>query len=129
MSMPLFFYSIGKHSFPALFALRFLATIRWSIFRSLQIFTVLLCFGAAMSMWTELKAFWFTILSQLSGSKHYRLRSRGLTTTQARTRILRDKISPRLRWHILKRDCYTCTKCGRRPPRVTLEVDHLIPLA
>lgn len=82
-----------------------------------------------MSVLSELAAWCFTALSQLTGSKHYRLRSRGMTDTQARTKILRDKINPRLRWKILQRDNFTCTKCGRRPPQVRLEVDHISPLA
>lgn len=82
-----------------------------------------------MSAFSELAAWWYTILSQISGSKHYRLRSRGMSYTQARTKILRDKIKPSLRWKILKRDNFTCTKCGRKSPQVRLEVDHIIPLA
>ena|SRR2546425_7262019 len=82
-----------------------------------------------MSVLSELAAWGFTTISQITGSKHYRLRSRGMTYTQARTKILRDKINPRLRWKILKRDNFTCTKCGRKPPNVRLEVDHIYPLS
>jgi 5-methylcytosine-specific restriction endonuclease McrA len=82
-----------------------------------------------MSVFTELAAWWFTTIAQLTGSKRYRLRSRGMSPTQARTRMLRDKINPRLRWKVLKRDNFTCTKCGRKPPTVRLEVDHIYPLS
>lgn len=33
----------------------------------------------------------------------------------------------KLRWDVLKRDKYFCIKCGRRPPDVELQVDHIIP--
>jgi hypothetical protein len=36
------------------------------------------------------------------------------------------------RWAVLKRDNYTCTKCGASPSsdhRVELEVDHVVPVA
>lgn len=36
-------------------------------------------------------------------------------------------ISKRLRFAILERDGFTCRYCGRRPPDVTLEVDHVAP--
>src|SRR6266571_7019425 len=82
-----------------------------------------------MSIWTELHAWWFTILSQVFGSKYYGLRARGLQAHQARNTMLRNGIRPKLRYTILKRDYFTCQKCGRRPPQVTLEVDHITPLS
>lgn len=33
---------------------------------------------------------------------------------------------PRLRFEVFKRDSFTCQYCGRRPPVVTLQVDHVI---
>lgn len=39
----------------------------------------------------------------------------------------RNAISSRLRFEILKRDGYTCQYCGRKPPKVELEVDHIEP--
>lgn len=39
-------------------------------------------------------------------------------------------INLRLRWTILKRDNFSCTKCGRSPakdPNIILHVDHIIP--
>src|SRR5512135_692743 len=78
---------------------------------------------------TELKACWFTVLSQLFGSKYYHLRSLSMKPERARAQVLRDQISPRLRWKILKRDNFTCTTCGRRSPNVGLEVDHIVSLA
>lgn len=38
-------------------------------------------------------------------------------------------IRPSVRFDVFKRDDFTCVYCGRRPPDVTLEVDHLIPRA
>lgn len=39
------------------------------------------------------------------------------------------KISKSLRFEVFQRDKYTCQYCGRKPPEVELEVDHLIPVA
>lgn len=38
-------------------------------------------------------------------------------------------ISTRDRLETLKRDGFTCTYCGRRPPEVVLHVDHIVPKA
>lgn len=38
-------------------------------------------------------------------------------------------LRPSVRFDVFKRDNFTCAYCGRRPPTVTLEVDHIIPLA
>lgn len=38
-------------------------------------------------------------------------------------------VSKRLRYEILSRDGEACCKCGRRPPVVELQVDHVIPVA
>jgi hypothetical protein len=37
-------------------------------------------------------------------------------------------ISKKIRFEIFKRDKYTCQYCGRTPPNVVLEVDHVIPV-
>lgn len=39
----------------------------------------------------------------------------------------RPPISKRLRFEIFKRDSFLCQYCGRRPPDVILELDHLHP--
>lgn len=36
-------------------------------------------------------------------------------------------ISKKLRFEVFKRDSFTCQYCGRTPPEVTLEADHIIP--
>lgn len=36
-------------------------------------------------------------------------------------------ISKRVRFDVLKRDGFQCLYCGRKPPEVVLEVDHIIP--
>ena len=41
----------------------------------------------------------------------------------------RKSLSPRTRFEIFKRDSFTCQYCGRTPPQVTLEVDHILPVA
>jgi hypothetical protein len=38
-------------------------------------------------------------------------------------------VRPSVRFDVFKRDDFTCAYCGRRPPEVTLEVDHIIPRA
>ena len=40
----------------------------------------------------------------------------------------RSAMGPKLRWQVLARDSFTCTYCGRRPPEVSLEVDHRQPV-
>lgn len=39
------------------------------------------------------------------------------------------KISNSLRFEVFQRDKHSCQYCGRRPPEVELEVDHLVPVA
>lgn len=36
-------------------------------------------------------------------------------------------IGSRMRFEILKRDGYTCQYCGRKPPEIVLELDHIKP--
>lgn len=36
-------------------------------------------------------------------------------------------ISKRLRFEVFKRDQFQCQYCGRTPPSVTLEADHVVP--
>ena len=38
-------------------------------------------------------------------------------------------VSKRTRFEVFKRDQFTCLYCGRRPPEVTLQVDHVTPRA
>jgi len=39
----------------------------------------------------------------------------------------RDSVSRSLRFDIFDRDHFVCQYCGKRPPEVTLECDHVIP--
>jgi len=41
----------------------------------------------------------------------------------------RKAISTRRRFEILKRDRFTCQYCSRKPPKVALEVDHIVPVS
>lgn len=41
----------------------------------------------------------------------------------------RTSVSQKLRFEVLKRDDFTCQYCGRKAPEVTLEVDHVDPVA
>lgn len=42
--------------------------------------------------------------------------------------MARKSISKRRRFEIFKRDRFTCQYCGRRPPVVVLQLDHVIPV-
>jgi hypothetical protein len=42
---------------------------------------------------------------------------------------MRVQISKRARFEVFKRDSFRCQYCGQTPPEVTLEVDHIIPVA
>ena len=41
----------------------------------------------------------------------------------------RKSISPKLRFEVFKRDNFTCQYCSAKPPKVPLEVDHIVPVA
>ncbi|MBS0219158.1 MAG: HNH endonuclease [Proteobacteria bacterium] len=41
---------------------------------------------------------------------------------------VRRPISKRARFEVFKRDGFSCSYCGRHPPDVFLEVDHIIPV-
>lgn len=36
---------------------------------------------------------------------------------------------PEVREYVFKRDRHQCQACGKKPPEVKLQVDHIIPLA
>jgi hypothetical protein len=38
-------------------------------------------------------------------------------------------VRPSIRFEVFKRDGFTCAYCNRKPPEVTLEADHVIPVA
>lgn len=40
----------------------------------------------------------------------------------------RKPIPRKLRFEIFRRDAFTCRYCGRRPPEVILEIDHIVPV-
>lgn len=42
---------------------------------------------------------------------------------------MRETISLGVRFSVMKRDHFMCRYCGRRPPQVKLELDHLRPIA
>lgn len=41
----------------------------------------------------------------------------------------REGISKRIRFDVFKRDNFLCQYCGRTPPSVILEIDHIIPIS
>lgn len=42
--------------------------------------------------------------------------------------MAREAISKKRRFEIFKRDGFCCQYCGAKPPKVPLEVDHIIPI-
>lgn len=42
---------------------------------------------------------------------------------------MREAISLKTRFDVLKRDRFTCQYCGARPPKVEIRVDHINPVA
>jgi hypothetical protein len=49
----------------------------------------------------------------------------GGVTSRMGVREPRSALPLKVRWEVLKRDDYKCVKCGRRPPEVELQVDHI----
>lgn len=43
--------------------------------------------------------------------------------------MARKSITLKKRFEIFKRDCFTCCYCGNKPPKIVLEVDHIIPVS
>jgi 5-methylcytosine-specific restriction endonuclease McrA len=41
----------------------------------------------------------------------------------------RKNLSNRTRFEVFKRDEFVCQYCGRKPPQVILQVDHIIPVS
>lgn len=41
----------------------------------------------------------------------------------------RKGLSKGTRFEVFKRDAFTCQYCGRTPPAIVLEVDHIVPVA
>ncbi|MCK9350869.1 MAG: HNH endonuclease [Clostridiales bacterium] len=41
----------------------------------------------------------------------------------------RKGLSKKVRFEVFKRDSFKCAYCGKSPPAVTLEVDHIVPVA
>lgn len=41
----------------------------------------------------------------------------------------RRALSKKTRFDVFKRDAFTCQYCGRKPPQVVLQVDHVVPVA
>jgi len=39
------------------------------------------------------------------------------------------KLTKKIRFEVFKRDNFTCQYCGKTPPAITLEVDHIMPIS
>jgi hypothetical protein len=68
----------------------------------------------------------YGLLEELGASKAFLKRFKNLSDVQIRTAILRSQLSQAKRFHILKRDNYTCHYCHRTG--VALEVEHVVAL-
>lgn len=42
---------------------------------------------------------------------------------------VRKPLSKKMRFEVFKRDLFTCQYCNAKPPKVPLEIDHLIPVS
>ena len=38
-------------------------------------------------------------------------------------------ISKKIRFEVFKRDSFQCQYCGKTPPNIILEIDHIIPIS
>jgi hypothetical protein len=65
----------------------------------------------------EKEAAWLTDVGEGAAARS------GAATRSGRSR----SIAPSRRFQVLRRDGFTCTYCGRQPPEVSLQVDHVIP--
>jgi len=61
--------------------------------------------------------------------REYSIYSEVSSGKRKKTSKVRPGLSPKVRWQVLARDAFTCQYCGRRPPEVSLEVDHKIAVA
>lgn len=43
--------------------------------------------------------------------------------------MVRKQITKKLRFEVFKRDGFSCQYCGKTPPEVTLEIDHIKPVS
>ena len=41
----------------------------------------------------------------------------------------REPLSKKVRFNVFKRDNFTCQYCGKHPPNIILEVDHIQPVS
>lgn len=43
--------------------------------------------------------------------------------------MTRKALSKKIRFEVFKRDAFTCQYCGKTPPKVVLEIDHIHPVS
>lgn len=58
--------------------------------------------------------------------KDYEDPSPDATNLKAAPAKVKDCVSQRTRFYVMYRDKFTCRYCGRKPPEVKLQVDHII---
>lgn len=47
----------------------------------------------------------------------------------SKKKLKREPISKKLRFDVFKRDKFQCVYCGKTPPEITLEIDHIEPVS
>ena len=53
----------------------------------------------------------------------------GKSKQSTKSRSRRRSPTPSMRFDVLRRDNFTCVYCGRKSPKVELQVDHIIPFS
>jgi hypothetical protein len=88
-------------------------------------------FGPYIRVWGSLRNACTALAAYHSGKITRKALLAGSPARQKQARA-RKTIPTELRWQILKRDRYRCCACGRSPathPHLSLEIDHIRPLA
>jgi len=67
----------------------------------------------------------FSIFSEVADGKPLV----GKASKKSQRKSRRTGLSQKVRWQVLARDSFTCQYCGRKPPDVVLEVDHMTSVA
>jgi hypothetical protein len=71
---------------------------------------------------------WFTLPQVRSSDTGHGTALRA-PEVQPMSRKPRKAVSKRTRFEVFKRDNFTCAYCGKKPPDVMLELDHLVPVS
>lgn len=58
--------------------------------------------------------------------REYSIHATFATGKLSKTSLRPGDVRPKRRWQVIARDSFTCVYCGRKPPEVTLHVDHKV---